>query len=239
MTDIPADASLLGVMTTLVAWTLAETFARAFPVTRRFVPPILVAVALVALFLTCTHLPYAQYAKASEPISFLLGPAVVALALPIHRHRREVAASLPGLLAASITGICAAVAASFVIAVTLRADPNMLVALLTTQATSPVATAVAGSLGGPASLAAVLAIISGILGAVAGPALFRAFRITDPRVRGLALGISSHAIGTSRAFDMDAETGTYAAIGMAFGAVLVPVIITLVAAIPWLATFLP
>ncbi|WP_278235827.1 LrgB family protein [Isoptericola sp. AK164] len=239
MSTLVTDVPVWGTVLTLGGWVLAVLVLRTVPAAARVVPPILVAIVVVAAVLLVSDVPYDQFARTSAPLSALLGPAVVALALPVHRYRAEIAAVLPGLLTSALAGVVAAAAVVLGLAAVLDVDPGTVATLVPMHATSPVSSAVSAGLGGSAGTAAVVAIFAGVLGASAGPPLLRALRITDPRARGLAIGVSSHAIGTSRALEIDAETGTYAAIGMACGAVLVATTSAVVAAVPGLAALLP
>lgn len=99
------------------------------------------------------------------------------------------------------------------------------------SATSPVAIALARSTGGEPSLAAVFAILAGILGAVAGPALLRLVRVRDPRAEGLAVGVASHGIGSSRMVHEGPTQGAFAGLGLALSAVITSVVVPILVAV--------
>ncbi|AOJ91190.1 hypothetical protein WS87_31155 [Burkholderia sp. MSMB0856] len=215
----PAATPLLGLTITLIAYLIAQAvYARA-----RFNPlanPVLIAVALIVVLLTITHTPYPTYFEGAQFVHFLLGPATVALALPLYRQwsklRRAAVPLLVGLLAGSLTAIVSAVG----IAALFGASHQTIASLAPKSATTPIAMAVAQEIGGIPSLTAVLVISTGIFGAVCARAILNALRIEEPAVRGFALGVASHGIGTARAFQVSEEAGAFAGLGMGLNGVL-------------------
>jgi predicted murein hydrolase (TIGR00659 family) len=173
--------------------------------------------------------PYRDYLEGGSFVGFWLGPATVALALPLHREwhlvRRAAVPILTGVVAGALVSICAAVlvtrAAGGSRALQLTMAPK--------AATTPVSIAVSDQIGGIPPLTAVLTILAGITGAVVGPWLLDRLRIRDPRARGLALGAASHGIGTARALRESSVEGAFSALAMGLTAlatsVLVPVVL--------------
>ncbi|MBU9620028.1 LrgB family protein [Burkholderia multivorans] len=228
-----AASPLLGLTITLIAYLVAQAvYARA-----RFNPlanPVLIAVALIValLTLTLTRTPYPTYFEGAQFVHFLLGPATVALALPLYRQwaklRRAAVPLLIGLVAGSLTAIVAAVG----IAALLGASHQTIASLAPKSATTPIAMAVAAEIGGIPSLTAVLVISTGIFGAVCARSILNALRIDEPAVRGFALGVASHGIGTARAFQVSEEAGAFAGLGMGLNGVLtafvVPILLPIV-----------
>jgi putative effector of murein hydrolase len=169
-------------------------------------------------------------------VHFLLGPATVALALPLYRQlanlRRLVAPLLVALVAGSMTAIVSAVATASL----LGASHHTIASLAPKSATTAIAMAVAKEIGGIPSLTAVLVISTGVFGAVFARAILNTLNIAEPEVRGFALGVASHGIGTARAFQVSEEMGAYAGLGMGlngvFTAFVVPVLLPVV--VKWL-----
>ncbi|MCG3188820.1 MAG: Inner membrane protein YohK [Burkholderiaceae bacterium] len=231
-----AATPLLGLTVTLLAYQAAlGIYART-----RFSPlanPVLIAVALLVALLQITGTPYATYFEGAQFVHFLLGPATVALALPLYRQwpklRRAALPLLGGLIAGSVTAIASAVG----IAALLDASPQTIASLAPKSATTPIAMAVAVEIGGIPSLTAVLVIATGVFGAVFAGSILDLLRIAEPEVRGFALGIASHGIGTARAFQVSEDAGAFAGLGMGlngvFTAIVVPVLMPVAAR--WLA----
>jgi len=193
--------------------------------------PVLIAVAGLVALLSLGEIPYQRYFDGAQFVHFLLGPATVALAIPLYAQFRQVrrlaAPLLAGLVAGSLTAVISAVA----LGQWLGASRPSLMSLAPKSATTPIAMGVAERIGGIPSLTAVLVIATGILGAVAGRWIFDALRVRDPAIRGFAIGVASHGIGTARAFQVSEQAGAFAALGMglngAFTALAVPALLLL------------
>lgn len=183
---------------------------------------------LIALLLT-TRTPYATYREATFAISFLLGPAVVGLAVPIwaerSRIRRLAVPIFLSLTAGAVTAIVSAVAI-----LVLFGSPRVLVASIAPHATTtPVAMAIASQIGGIPPLAAGIVISGGVLGAMCATPLLNLLGVNDRRARGFAVGVSAHGIGSARAFQVDPAAGAMASLGMALNAVTTAASLSLVA----------
>lgn len=179
--------------------------------------PALLSIAGVVGLLVLTHTPYPEYMRGGRLLAFWLGPAVVALGLPLATQldtvRRNAAAIALGLAAGALVGILAAVA----VATLAGATPIVVRSLAPRAATTPIAVAVAARLGGIPALSAVVSIVSGAIGGFAGVPLLRAFGIRSRLATGLALGAAAHGLGTARAAAEGDVEG--AAAGMAMGVV--------------------
>ena len=195
--------------------------------------PAIVAIGAVMLILLATRTPYAHYDRGGRVIAFWLGPAVVALGVPLaqqlERVRRNLSAISLALLAGAVTGIVVAV----VVARALGASPVIVRSLAPRSVTTPIAIAVTARLGGIPALSAVVSIVSGALGGLFGVGLLRLTGIRSRLATGLALGAAAHGLGTARAADEgDVEGG---AAGLAMGimgiltALLAPIVVALVA----------
>jgi len=226
-----ARGPLLWLTATLAAWALADALSRALG-RAPLANPVFFAVMLLAGLLWLTGTPYATYFEGAQFVHFMLGPATVALALPLHaqvpRLRR---AALP-VLAALLAGSATAVASALVIARALGVEGVVLLSLAPKSATAPVAMGVAERIGGSPTLAAVLVILTGLVGAVIATPLLNVLRIRDWRARGLAAGVAAHGIGTARALQVHPVAGAFAGIGMGLNALLTALLVPL--ALVWL-----
>ena len=189
--------------------------------------PVLLAVIALGVLLAVTGVNYRTYFQGAQLINFLLGPAVVALAVPLHRHlpmiRRSARTVLPALLLGSAAAIGSVVASSQA----LGASSTTVLSLAPKSATAPVAIDLARQFGGVPSLTAALTVSTGIIGAVLGPLVLARLNFRDDRVRGLALGVASHGIGTARALEIGGAAGAFAGLGFALNAVTTPILLTL------------
>ena len=218
-----AQGPLLWLTVTLLAYWAGDAASRAAG-RRPLVNPVLVAVILLAAVLGATGTPYATYFEGAQFVHFMLGPATVALALPLYanlaRVRRAALPMLAGLLAGSVTAVISALA----IARALGVEGSVLASLAPKSATAPVAIGISESLGGQPTLTAVLVLLTGIIGAVVATPLLNALGIRDWRARGFATGVAAHGIGTARAFQVHETAGAFAGIGMGLNAVLTALI---------------
>lgn len=169
-----------------------------------------------------------QFQSGTMVLSMLLGPATVALAVPLYRFIHAILDQAWVLLTAIVIGAITATASAYLLAVWGGAQHVVALSILPKTVTTPIAMEVAHSLGGMQAIAAGAVAITGIVGAIAGPWLFDRMHITDPRVRGLALGLSAHAVGTARAFDESPQTGAYASLGLGITGILIALVLPFV-----------
>lgn len=212
-----AGEPLAALTVTLVAWLVAVRAAEAarwHPVAN----PTLIAVGLLAAVLVGGGVAYGAYFQGAQFVHFLLGPATVALAVPLYRQWQAVRRSAIAVLAAVLGGGVFAAAAGVAIAGLAGAPAAVLATLAPRSVTTPVAMGIAERLGGLPSLTAVVVICSGIIGAALGPLLLTWLGVADWRARGLALGTAAHGIGTARALRVNDTAGAFAGLAMGLNA---------------------
>jgi predicted murein hydrolase (TIGR00659 family) len=195
--------------------------------------PVLVAIVVAGLAIELLDVDYADYRSATELIAFWLGPATVALAIPLHRQADRLRGFVVPLLVAIVLGAATSVTTAVLLARWLGADRALEETLATKAATTPVAIGLAESLGGIPALAAVFAITIGIVGAVIGPTTLRLLRIRDRRARGLAMGAVSHGIGASRMLREHETEGAFAGLSMGLSALALSLVLPLLALLLW------
>ena len=193
--------------------------------------PVLITVIGVAAVLQLTGMPYALYMQQVTLLTLLLGPATVALALPLLRNGRALASSAPAVVLTLVLGGIMSIAATVGAMVGLGADEAMLRAALPRSVTSPVGLTIAETLQASVPMAVVLTLISGTLGAVVGPALLTLIRVRDERARGFAIGLTSHGIGTSRVLSESTVSGGWSSAAMVLNALVMTVTLPIVAAL--------
>jgi predicted murein hydrolase (TIGR00659 family) len=204
---------------TLLAWLLADRLAVACH-RHPIVNPVAIAIALVGALLELTGTAYRTYFDGAQFVHFLLGPATVALAVPLWRNRDLVQRNIVPMCGALLVGSVVAIVSAVGIAAALGAPRDVLVSLAPKSATAPVAMAISESLGGLPSLTAALVIITGVIGAVVVTPMMNALRVKDWVARGFAVGLASHGIGTARAFAVHPIAGVFAGIAMGLNAIV-------------------
>jgi predicted murein hydrolase (TIGR00659 family) len=225
-----AATPLLWLTVTLAAWLVADGLARASG-RHALVNPVLIAVVLLAMLLRVTGTDYKTYFEGAQFVHFLLGPATVALGVPLYRNLAQVRRNLLPMAAALVVGSVVAVVSAVGIAAALGVPRAVLVSLAPKSVTAGIAMGVSEALGGVPSLTAALVIATGIIGAVMVTPLMNALRIRDYAARGFAVGLASHGIGTARAFTVDPVAGTFAGIAMGLNAVVTAVLVPLMASL--------
>lgn len=197
------------------------------------VNPVLIAVLMLVVLLDVTDTDYRDYFAGAQFVHFLLGPATVALAVPLYRQVQALRRSLPALLVALLVGSVTAALSAVAIAWVLDASRPVLLSLAPKSVTTPVAMGIAEGLGGLPSLTAVLVILTGIIGAALGPLVLDLLRVRDWPARGFALGVASHGIGTAQAFQANEAAGAFASLAMGLNALATAVLLPLLAAWLW------
>lgn len=218
---------LLGLTMTLVAYLLS------FRLYQRsggspMLNPVLMAVAMIILVLLVTGIPYRDYFDGAQFVHFLLGPATVALAVPLYQQLSRLRQLWLPVAIAIVSGVVFAAGSSVALAWVLGASTETQLSLAPKSATAPVAMGISDTIGGLPSLTAVLVVVTGIVGAVLGTRLFDLFRIRDDSVRGIAMGVAAHGIGTARAFQVNNTMGAFSGLAMALSAFATALIV------PWL-----
>ncbi|WAE52138.1 LrgB family protein [Stutzerimonas frequens] len=220
---------LFGVGTTLAAFQLA--FA-AYEKTRWvFLQPVLVSMALVVGILLACGIAYEEYRISAQWLTILLGPATVALAVPLYLNLRRIRELFGPIVVTLLVAGIFATALGMALAWAFGADEMILMTLAPKSVTSPIAMLVAEQIGGVVALAAVFVMITGVLGAIIGPELLRRFGVQHPAARGIALGLTAHAVGTAQALQESDECGAFAALAMSLMGVLTAVLLPLVVAL--------
>ena len=210
---------LLWLSLTVLVYVLVDAAARAFG-RPALANPVLISVVIIGGLLLATGSSYATDFEGAQFIHFMLGPATVALAVPLYENRRMVVRALAPMLAALVTGSIVASTSAVLVARLLGAPRDALVSIAPKSVTAGVAMSISEGLGGDPALTSVLVIMTGILGAIMVTPLMNALGIRDFRARGFAVGLASHGIGTARAFQVDPVAGTFAGIAIGLNAIM-------------------
>ncbi|MEP0232912.1 LrgB family protein [Roseibium sp.] len=189
--------------------------------------PVFIAVVALVATLLVTGTDYAAYFEGAQFVHFLLGPATVALALPLYRQIERVRKSALAISVSLLAGSLTATATAVGIAWAFGSSQEILISLAPKSVTAPVAMGIAEQLGGLPSLTAVLVILTGIIGAALGPLLLNVMGVKDMAARGLAIGTASHGIGTARAFQVSEVAGAFAGLAMGLNALVTAILLPL------------
>jgi predicted murein hydrolase (TIGR00659 family) len=221
---------LFGLTLTLGAYQIgvhAHRWTRQNPL----VNPVLLAIVLLVPLLWWTGVDYQTYFSSARFIHFLLGPATVALAVPLFRQVHVLKRSLRAVGVSLLVGSCVAMASAAGIAWALGATRETILSLAPKSVTIPIAMAVAEKIGGIPSLTASFVMLTGIIGAMVGPWILNRLGVRDWRAQGLAMGVAAHGIGTARALQLNELAGAFSGLGMGLNgfvtAVILPTLVLL------------
>jgi predicted murein hydrolase (TIGR00659 family) len=225
-----SQSPLLWLTVTLLVYAVADAVSLA---THRhpLANPVLHSMWIIAAFLLVTGTSYTTYFAGAQFVHFLLGPATVALAVPLYENRKVVLAAILPMLLALVVGSVTAIVSVVALAGAAGLPRGVILSLAPKSVTAGVAMGISESLHADPSLTAVSVVLTGIMGAIIVTPLMNRTGITDFRARGFAAGIAAHGIGTARAFQVDAVAGVFSGIAMSLNALvtslLVPLAVTL------------
>ena len=213
----------LGITLTLVVFYLFSELhsrKRAF-----YTNPVLLSIIAIALILKGFGISYESYMESAVILKFLLGPAVVSLAIPVYRGRATIKAYSKEITAGIIVGGTVAILTAFYIAKALGGSGKVLLSIAPKSVTTAIAIGISEKIGGIPALTAVLVIITGLLGNAFAPELLNLFGVKDRIARGLATGVSSHGLGTARIILEDELAGAVSGLAMALNGVFTSLIL--------------
>ncbi|ANE77879.1 CidB/LrgB family autolysis modulator [Dickeya solani] len=176
--------------------------------------PLLVSMLVIIPLLLVLDIPYNHYFSGSAILNSLLQPAVVALAFPLYEQLHQIRARWKSIISVCFIGSVTAIISGTVIALWLGASREIAASVLPKSVTTPIAMAVASSIGGIPAISAMCVILVGIVGAVFGHALFNRLKIHAKAARGLAMGTASHALGTARCAEVDFQEGAFSSLAL-------------------------
>lgn len=182
--------------------------------------PVLTTTTLVSVFLLLFHIPYDTYMQGGVWLQQLLGPAVVALAVPLYNQRYTIYKYKYAILSSVSVAMLSGLVSVIVLLKLFGASESFLLTSLPKSLTTPVAMQVSETVGGIAPLTAVLVMVAGFTGAILGPTLFRVFKIHTAISRGVAMGSVSHGVGISKLKEYDEETLSIGSLSMGLSAIL-------------------
>jgi predicted murein hydrolase (TIGR00659 family) len=211
-TDLVATP-LFGITLTLVIYMLAQLLYRR--IGSVWANPVLVAIVTIILLLKSGGIEYRDYARGGNILLFLLGPSVVALAVPLYQRREEIWQRKRPIMIGIFAGSLASILSACGLAWILGGSREIILSLAPKSVTTPIAISIVDKLGGVAPLTAALVVLTGCLGAVCGPEFCRRIGVTSPVATGLAMGTAAHGIGTARMLEVDRLGGAVA--GLAIG----------------------
>ena len=222
---------LLGLAATLFVYRAAVELSRRLD-NHPLASPVLVAIVVLACLLLATGTPYAAYFQGAQYVHFLLGPATVALAVPMHANLARIRASAGAILPAILAGSITAAVSAMLLSRLLGAPASVTLSLAPKSVTTPIAMGIAEQIGGQPSLAAIFVLLTGLTATILGGPAMRVARAMDWRARGLAAGTAGHGIATARILLLSETAGAFGGLAIGLNGIITALLV------PILATFL-
>lgn len=219
LNHLPNASSLLLITLTLCAFCLANVLNRKMAGSILF-HPLPISVLIVIGGLWYFHVPYSDYLKSNQLFQWLIGPAVVSLAIPLYQNLQLIRQWLIPIVLTIAVSILTSGLLLWISAALFDIPLTTKIALSTKSVTTPIALSINELLNGQEALAATLVMLMGISGALCGPILLKFMNIKDDRIKGVALGLTSHAIGTQKAFEISPVCGAFAALTMTLAGII-------------------
>jgi putative effector of murein hydrolase len=190
--------------------------------------PVLIAILVVSVLLEATGTPYARYFAGAQFIQFLLGPATVALAVPLALNLNHVRRSFPGIGLALLAGSLTSALSGIAVVAWLGGGRAVALSMAPKAVTTPIALSLSQEIGGIPALTAALAIAGGIIAAIVGKTLLHWLRVDDWRAHGLAAGVAGSGVAAAQVAPLSGLAAAFAALGIGLNGLLTAVIVPLV-----------
>lgn len=191
--------------------------------------PVLIAILVVSMLLEATGTSYSQYFDGARFIQFLLGPATVALAVPLALNLNHVRRSFPGVALALLAGSLTSAISGVAVVAFLGGGRDVALSMAPKAVTTPIALSLSREIGGVPPLTAAMAIAGGIIAAITGQTMLRWLRVDDWRAHGLAAGVAGSGVAAAQVARLSGLAAAFAALGIGLNGLLTAVVVPLVA----------
>jgi len=218
MSDFAASSAYLGVFLSISAYLIGLSVKKKTGFA--LMNPLLIAVALVITLLSVFDIPYEVYNQSARLLGSLLTPATICLAVPLYEQLSLLKKHKAAILAGILSGVMTSLLCVLALCLLFRLDHASYVTLLPKSITTAIGMGVSEELGGYVSITVAVILLTGILGNIIAQSFCRIFGITEPVARGVAIGTSSHAIGTTRAMELGEIEGAMSSLSIVIAGVL-------------------
>ena len=215
ITQVLESSAVWGVLLTLAAFGLGVLINKRTG--KAIFNPLLLGTAFVIVVLSVLNIPYDTYAASASPISYLLLPATVSLAVPLYEKWDLLCKNLVAIVAGVLAGVMASLFSVLALALLLDLNHEQYITLLPKSVTTAISMDVSRELGG-------IATLTGIVGALTAETVCKVFRITNPIAKGIGIGTASHAVGTSKALEIGEVEGAMSGLSVAVAGIMTAVL---------------
>ena len=218
MKEILCNSAYFGVTVSLIGYGAGIMLKKKFKYA--FLNPLLISIIFVIGVVTLCGVDYESYENSAQYLSYLLTPATVCLAVPLYQQMTLLRKNLAAVACGILAGVLASLGSVLLLAFLFGLEHDVYVTLLPKSITTAIGMGVSEELGGSVTITVAVIIVTGVIGNVIGEAVCKLFRIYEPIAKGLALGTSSHAIGTAKALEMGEVEGAMSSLAIAVAGLL-------------------
>ena len=222
MIDFVHTSAVWGTALTLAAFALGTILHR--KTKSAWCNPLLWGSIFVMIVLSASKIPYAEYKSSAAPMTYLLFPATVSLSIPLYEQWTLLKENALAILCGIAAGVFTSIGSILLLAWLFRLDTACAISLLPKSVTTAIGVDVSSELGGIPALTTSVIILTGIVGNLLAVKLCKLLGITNPIAKGIAIGTSSHAIGTSKALEMGHVEGAMSSLSIAVAGILTAVL---------------
>ena len=191
------------------------------------VNPVAISILIVSLVLINLNISYERYFEGAKFIHFMLGPATVALAIPIYKQFRVIQKEAFSISISLVVGSLFAIISTFILCELFKIDDQVLFSMLPRSATAPIAMGISDLIGGIPSLTAIITILTGIMGASFGTFALDFLKLKDMSARGFGIGLAADGLGTARAMSRNETAGVFAALALGLNGIATSILVPL------------
>jgi len=221
-----SETPLFGIALTLFFFALSQRFLKNHPVP--LLNPMIIATALIIGFLVLADIPVKNYQVGGSMMTFLLGPATVALAVPLYRQFNTFKRYALPILGGIFLGVFVGLTSTVILSKIFGLDLQLIRSLLPKNTTTPYAIEVSQLIGGLPALTVAAVAIAGMFGSAVIPNIFKLIKVDDPVAMGVSTGTTSHAIGTAKAFEFSEEVGAMSSMAIGLAGIVTSMMIPLI-----------
>jgi len=218
MNSFFSQSIYIGALISLLAYFLGVFLKKKFK--SGIFNPLLISIVLTIVILVIGKVEYSSYMNSAKYLSYLLTPATVCLAIPLYEKLELLKKNFKAVIAGLIAGVISSLLTIFVLSLSFNLDHASYVTLLPKSITTAIGIGVSEELGGYVTITVVVIVITGVFGNMFGEIILKAFGIKESIAKGLALGCSSHAIGTAKAIEIGEVEGAMSSLAIAVSGIL-------------------
>ena len=220
------DTEIFGVILTILFFNIGIYIQK--KTNKPIFNPLLIAILGIILFLSITKIPYESYKLGGDRINFFLGPVTIVLAVPLYKQFDLFKKYLLEILIGISCGVVVSFISIKLIGHFTNADVDIINSLIPKSITTPMGISLTKTLNGVEAITVVSIILTGIVGAIISPIVFKFGKINHPVAKGIALGISAHALGTTKALEIGEVEGAMSGLSIGISGIITVILIPII-----------